>query len=49
MRLNLVNIKNEIRKPSLVITIYIRVGLGNVQGTFFHGIYRGWLHQAIIL
>ena len=36
IRLNLVNIGSEIRKPSLILnTICILVNLGNVQGTFF--------------
>ena len=36
MYLNLVNIRGEICKPSLMInTIFIRVNLGNVQETFF--------------
>ena len=36
MHLNLVNIRGEICKPSLMInTIFIRVNLGNVQETFF--------------
>ena len=46
MYLNLVNIRSEIGKISLIInTICILVNLGNIQETY--SVYTGWLQQAI--